>query len=151
MKTYHSRSAEEPRTREERKQAQNIIANIRKILLNCDLTINYAKAEIRLREATMELHRGSQKKHRQRAFIDAKVDKERFEIFIEEIESLKNEVLQNLEIIFDKYTDKHKQVFLYFFLQQKSYDEIAELTNYSKPTINYIVSKLKEDILTFYY
>ena len=134
----------------ETKKAKTIIENIRKLLFNCDLTVIYANGEIALREATMRLNEGSRAKAKQQKFINAKIDKERYEVFIADIENTKNEIMDNLNLILDKYQPRYKEVFVAYFLQDKTYQEIATQTNYSKEAIKVIVRRLKNDLLTFY-
>jgi RNA polymerase sigma factor (sigma-70 family) len=134
----------------ETKKAKTIIENIRKLLFNCDLTVVYANGEIVLREVTMRLNEGSRAKAKQRKFINAKIDKERYEVFIADIENTKNEIMDNLNLLLDKYQPRYKEVFVAYFLQDKTYQEIATQTNYSKEAIKVIVRRLKTDLLTFY-
>lgn len=120
------------------------------MLFNCDLTIVYAKGEIEIRQANMNLNEGSKNKYKQRQFINAKIDKERYEIFVADIEHTKQELLENIDMILDKYQPRYKHVFIAYFLQDKTYSEIAEETNYSLDTINKVIRKLKDDLITFY-
>lgn len=135
---------------EDNKTAATIVEKIKQLLLNYDLTIAYANGEIAIRKATMELYKGSKNKYQQKKFIEAKVDKERFEIFIEDVNHAKQEISENVSLILDKYQPRYKQIFIAYFLEGKNYDDICELTHYSKDAINKIIHKLKQDLLTFY-
>ena len=132
------------------KQAQTIIDKIKQLLFNLELTIVYADGEIAVRRSTMKLYEGQTNRYKQRKFINAKVDEERFQIFKEDVENVKNEIMENLDIILSKYQARYKQIFVMRFFEEKTYQEIADETNYSLVAINRIVARLKNDLLTFY-
>jgi len=136
---------------DETKQAKNVIAKIKQLLYNYDLAIVYANGEIKLRQATMKLYSQDKRKNSQRKFIVAKIDKERFEDYIEDLENAKREIMDNLDIILSKYTPKYKQVFIMFFIENRSYDEIANETHYSFDGVCDIIAKLKKDVINMYY
>jgi len=135
---------------EDNKQAQNIITRIKKLLFNLDLTVVYAQGEIKLRHSTMKLYEGATSKWKQRKYVEAKVDAERLAIYQEDVERDKKEILEGIENILAKYQPRYKRVFIMYFLQDKTYQEIADETNYSLVAINKIIAKLKSDLLTFY-
>lgn len=132
------------------KQAKGIVDKIKRLLYNCDLTLAYARGEIQIREAQLSLYEGDMRKSSQRKFVQAKVEKERYEIFVADIEHTKDEITENLSLILDKYQPKYKQIFMLFFLEGKSYQEIAEATNYSFEAIKVIIRRLKNDLITLY-
>ena len=136
--------------KDENKQAKTIADKIKKMLMNLELTILYADSEIKIRQATMKLYEGDTNRWKQRKFIEAKIDKERFEVYKEDIEHLHVEIMENIDILLSKHTPRYKQIFIMYFFQDKTYKEIAEETNYSLVAINKIISKLKNDLLTFY-
>ena len=136
---------------DEIKQATTIVDRIKKLLYNFDLAIVYAKGEIRLREANINLYANDTRRYAQRRFVVAKVDKERFENYITELENAKREITDNLEIILSKYTERYKRVFIMYFIENKSYDEIASETHYAIDGLKDIVAKLKKDLIQMYY
>ena len=136
---------------EDTKQAKNVIQKLKKLLYNYDLALVYAKGEIKLREATMNLYSQDKRRYSQRKFLVAKVEKERFEDYISDLENSKREILDNLDIILSKYTPKYKQVFIMYFLENRSYDEIASETHYTFDGICDIIAKLKKDVIDLYY
>ena len=136
--------------RDENKQAKTVADKIKKLLMNLDMTILYADSEIKIRQATMKLYEGQTTKWAQRKFVEAKVDEERFEVYKEDILHLRDEINENLEILLSKHTPRYKQIFIMYFFQDKTYQESADQTNYSLVAINKIISKLKNDLLTFY-
>jgi len=133
----------------ESQEAKTVVERIRKLLFNYDLAITYANGEISLRNAEMNRYEGKGG-NANRKFVVAKIEKERLEIYIAEIENAKRELLENLEIITDKYIGKYKQVFYSYFIEGKSYQEIAEITNYSFEAIKVIIKRLKRELISMF-
>ena len=135
---------------EERAKTNTIVKRIKKMLFNYDLAVAYVKGEIKIREANMRLYKGDTKKISKRKFVLSKVEKERYEIFLEEIAVAKKEILENLNIILDKYQPRYRQVFVAYFLEDKQYCEIEALTNYSYDAVKAIIRRLKNDLIDLY-
>lgn len=132
------------------KQAKNVIDKIKKLLFNLEMTIVYANGEIQLRKSTMKLYDGETSKWKRKKFIEAKVDEERFQVFKEDVENTICEIKENLDIILSKYSPRYKNVFVLYFFEEKTQQEIADLTNYSKDSVAKIIQKFRNDLLTFY-
>ena len=126
---------------EERAKTNTIVKRIKKMLFNYDLAVAYVKGEIMIREANMRLYKGDTKKISKRKFVLSKVEKERYEIFLEEIAVAKKEILENLNLILDKYQPRYSQVFVAYFLEDKPYCEIEALTNYSYDAVKAIIRR----------
>ena len=135
---------------EERAKTNTIVKRIKKMLFNYDLAVAYVHGEIKIREANMRLYKGDTKKISKRKFVLSKVEKERYEIFLEEIAVAKKEILENLNLILDKYQPRYRQVFVAYFLEDKQYCEIEALTNYSYDAIKAIIRRLKNDLIDLY-
>lgn len=135
---------------EERAKTNTIVKRIKKMLYNYDLAVAYVKGEIMIREANMRLYKGDTKKISKRKFVLSKVEKERYEIFLEEIAVAKKEILENLNLILDKYQPRYRQVFVAYFLEDKQYCEIEALTNYSYDAVKAIIRRLKNDLIDLY-
>ena len=135
---------------EERAKTNTIVKRIKKMLFNYDLAVAYVKGEIKIREANMRLYKGDTKKTSKRKFVLSKVEKERYEIFLEEIAVAKKEILENLNLILDKYQPRYRQVFVAYFLEDKQYCEIEALTNYSYDAVKAIIRRLKNDLIDLY-
>ena len=135
---------------EERAKTNTIVKRIKKMLFNYDLAVSYVKGEIKIREANMRLYKGDTKKNSKRKFVLSKVEKERYEIFLEEIAVAKKEILENLNLILDKYQPRYRQVFVAYFLEDKQYCEIEALTNYSYDAVKAIIRRLKNDLIDLY-
>jgi len=132
------------------KVAKDIVEKIKRMLFNCDLTIAYAHGEIKLRDAEMKLYEGRGGRKEQFKYIRAKTEKEQYEVFIEDINHIKEEITENLSIILDKYQPKYRQIFLLFFIESKTYQEIADITHYSFEAVKVIIKRLKNDLITLY-
>ena len=135
---------------EERAKTNTIVKRIKKMLFNYDLAVAYVNGEIKIREANMRLYKGDTKKISKRKFVLSKVEKERYEIFLEEIAVAKKEILENLNLILDKYQPRYRQVFVAYFLEDKQYCEIEALTNYSYDAVKAIIRRLKNDLIDLY-
>lgn len=134
---------------ENTEKAKTIVDRIRKLLFNYDLSIAYGKSEIHRRSIEMELYEGKQG-NAYKKFVAAKVEKERFELYVDEMENAKKELLENFNLITDKYIGKYRQVFVAYFIENKSYEEIAEITSYSFEAIKWIIRKLKRELLDLF-
>ena len=135
----------------EMEQAKNVIERIKVLLFNYDLELTYARGCVREFEITMRLYQNDHRKDRQRKFLSAKVDKERFENYIDEILDAKKEIMDNIDIVLSNYTPAYKRVFVMYFFENKTLEEISTETNYSFDGIRYIINKLKSLIIQLYY
>ena len=135
---------------EDEKKATNIIHKIKKLMYNYDLALVEAKGQYDLRNASLKRYKGDSRKNMVRKYLSAKIDCERINIYIREIELAKKELYENLCLVLDKYNERYKKVFIYYFIEDKNYDEIAELTSYSREAIRNIIRKQKNDILNIF-
>lgn len=135
---------------EERTKADTIVTRIKKMLFNYDLAVAYVDGEIKLREANMRLYKGDTKKDSQRKFLIAKIEKERYQLFMEEVAVAKKQILENIDLILEKYQPKYRQVFIAYFIEDQKYADIETLTNYSCDAIKVIIRRLKNDLIDLY-
>ena len=135
---------------EETREAKNIVLRIKDMLFNIDATIVWANGEIKIRQNLMNCYKGSTRKSYQRKFLNAKIDKERFDVLIAELENTKNEILDNLEIILDKYHPRYKQVFMLYFFKDNTLQEIADATNYSIGSVKRMIVRIKDELLDMF-
>lgn len=129
---------------------KTVVDKIRRLLLNYDLTVAYALGEIEIRKEIMNLYRGDDRKPNQKKFVQAKIDLERFEVYVEEIVKAKKELVDNLEYVLKRYTERYKSVFWMACIEQKSFKEISEITGYSYDAVNKIVHRVREDIICWF-
>ncbi len=135
--------------KEETKKTQTVVDRIRVLLFNYDLAIQMAQTEIKKRTADIELYKGHGGKMGRKLLV-AKVEKERYEKYINELVILKNELIEGLEIILDKYSNSYKKVFMLYFIEKKSLEEIKKQTCYSLTAIKYIVNKFRNELITMF-
>ena len=126
---------------EDSKQAKTVVERLKKLLYNYDLEIVYANGQVKLRQATMNLYENDSRKSSKKKFVVAKIDKERYENYIDELNNAKREITDNLEIILSKYTPRYKQIFIMYFFENKTYDEICDATAYSFDGLKTIITK----------
>lgn len=136
---------------EDMEKAKNVIERIKVLLFNYDLELAYARGCVRKNEITMRLYENDHRKDRQRKFLSAKVDKERFENYIDEIIDAKREIMDNIDIVLSNYTPVYKRVFIMYFFENKTLEEISSETNYSFDGVRWIINKLKSLIIQLYY
>lgn len=131
------------------KQAKTIVDRIRKLFFNYDLAIAYGRSEVKRLSIEMEKnqHKGGAGSKK---FVVAKVEKERFELYVAEMENAKKELIDNFELITDKYVGSYSEIFVAYFIEGKTYKQIAEMTNYSFEAVKWIIRKLKRDLLDFF-
>lgn len=129
---------------------KTVVEKIRRLLLNYDLTVAYALGEITIRKEIMDLYKGDNRKPSQRKFIQAKIDFERYEIYVEEVVKAKKELEKNLMYVLNRYSSRYKDIFWKHCIEQKSYDEIAETTGYSVVALKKIVHNVKQDVIGWF-
>ena len=127
-----------------------VVDKIRRLLLNYDLTVAYALGEIEIRKDIMELYKGDDRKPSQKKFIQAKIDMERFEIYAEEVLKAKKELVDNLNSVLKRYTERYQKIFWMACIEKKPYAEISDKTGYNYETIKKIVHKVKGDVIGWF-
>lgn len=133
--------------KDEIKRGQLIADNIRKILLNVDLRIVYAQGEIETAQADYELY---SRLDNQRKALTAKARIECYKVYIENILKVKNEVSFGLNEVLDRYTPKQKRIWIMYFIEKASIQEIATEANYVTRNVDKIIQQFKSD-LNYYY
>lgn len=131
------------------KEANNVVDKIRKTLFNFDLQIAQVEAEIKNREEIMDLHCCSTKKKDLEAFTIAKIEKENYEVFAYRLKEQKKNLVDRVSLIAKKYEGKYSQIFMLYFFENLSHQEIATRIGYSVSRIDHIVARMKKDIIYF--
>ena len=135
---------------EDVKKATDMIQKIKRLLYNYDLAIVEAKGQYELRQAAMRRYSQDKRKFAVRKKLAAKIDCDRIDTYINEINSKKQEVYDNLMLVLDRYNKRYTKVFMMYFIEEKTYEEIATVTSYSRDAIRTIVRRLKNDILDIF-
>lgn len=131
-------------------RGQKIAENIRKILLNCDLRIVYAEGEQKLAHEDYKLHSKEGGQANVRKALRAKARGETYKVYIKNVNKIKSEISIGLDAVLSRYTPKYKKIWIMYFLEQASIDEICSAVCYSRGNINVIIKKLKMDLNHFY-
>lgn len=136
--------------KEDAKRGQQIAESIRRVLLNLDLRLVYADTQHKVAYEDFKLHSKLGGTKNTRKAMRAKAQSEVYRIFIENVNRIKSEVTISLDAVLSRYTPKYKRIWVMYFLEQASIDEIAEDVHYSRESINKIVKKLKLDLNSHY-
>ena len=129
---------------------ESVPERLRKLLYNYDMTIVYVNSEIAYREKKIDVLKNSRRNSAQKLMIEMKIEKDRYESYLEELIEQKKQLQENLDIVLNKYQPKYKAIFYYYFIQKKDLTEIAELTKFSYSNVKCIIRKLKNEIINAY-
>ena len=131
-------------------KAKDITSRIRSFLMNSDLCVTYTESLIQQIDAEMKLYEGKQDKYSKRKFVELKIDKEKNIQYLEDTIANKQKLVANVEKVIDKYNSRYKKVFVYFFIENKSYREIADAVGYSEDRIKQILQILRRQLVLNY-
>lgn len=118
--------------------------------MNSDLCVTYTEALIQQIDAEMKLYEGKQDKYSKRKLVELKIDKEKNIQYLEDTIANKQKLVANVEKVIDKYNSRYKKVFVYFFIENKSYREIADAVGYSEDRIKQILQILRRQLVLNY-
>ena len=130
--------------------SNNVVEQVRKLLLNYELLEARVETEIALRDELMNFYEGSVKKADLQKFIDAKIEKENFEVFLSRIRTQKKDLMRKVSLVADKYEGEYGKIFVWFFFEKKSVEEISKLVGFKPKKTSKIVERMKEDIIDVY-
>ncbi len=131
-------------------KAKDITSRIRSFLMNSDLCVTYTEALIQQIDAEIKLYEGKQDKYSKRKFVELKINKEKNIQYLEDTIANKQKLVANVEKVIDKYNSRYKKVFVYFFIENKSYREIADAVGYSEDRIKQILQILRRQLVLNY-
>lgn len=123
---------------------------IRKLLFNIDLNIVYAKGSEKLANENFKLNQKIKNPKNQKKAMQAKIEKECYKVYLRNLEDTKQEIEIELNKILNRYAPKYKTIWLMYFIQQSTIEEIAKATNYTIDNVNKIIKKLKNDLCIVY-
>ena len=136
--------------REDVKKGQIIADNIRKVLLNVDLRLVYAESERKLALEDFKLNSKLGGQANTKKALRAKARSECFKVYISNINKVKGEITVGLDAVLSRYTPKYKRIWVMYFLEQASIDDICSEVCYSRENVNKIIQKLKLDLCHYY-
>ena len=134
----------------EQERGQRIADNIRKILLNCDLRLVYAEGELKLAQEDFKLHSKVSGRAHARKALYAKARCDTYKVYMKNVSKIKGEISLGLDTVLSRYSPKYKQIWIMYFIEQASIDDICSAVCYSRGNINVIIKKLKMDLNHFY-
>lgn len=127
-----------------------IVKKIKKLALNYDLWLIYADSKIKSSKARMELLKGFTSKRRRKSFTYAKIDYEKYTKFYEEIAKEKQELFDNLKMIFERHNKNYYDVFVLYYLKGKSIEEISQSLGISNTATQKIIYKINDEVIFAY-
>lgn len=131
-------------------RGKRIADSIRKLLLNCDLRLVYADGEQKIAQEDFKLYSKLSGNTNRRKALYAKARVETYKVFIKKITEIKGDITLNLDAVLSRYTPKYKKIWVMYFIEQASIDEICNAVAYSRGNVNVIIKKLKQDLNHYY-
>lgn len=120
--------------------------SLRKLLYNLDLKIVEAKSVISQMEAELNASLNQNTK----SFLIAKLTREKYIAYLKELENVKEKTEKEISDIVNKYDRSHQEIWMEYFIKQKTFEEIASSTHYSVRQVKRIISKQKDDLEGFF-
>ena len=120
--------------------------SLRKLLYNLDLKIVEAKSVISQTEAELNASLNQNTK----SFLIAKLTREKYIAYLKELENVKEKTEKEISDIVNKYDRSHQEIWMEYFIKQKTFEEIASSTHYSVRQVKRIISKQKDDLEGFF-
>lgn len=127
-----------------------IAKSIRKTLFRIDLSLTYAEAERRLAHEKYKLHSKETSKKGKKAAMRAKMRERCYQTYVDNVTGIREDVLGGVEWVLQRYTPKYRDVWVMYFLEQRTVEEMMDKLSYSKTSINRIIKQLKDDISEAY-
>lgn len=127
-----------------------IAGNLRKTLFRIDLAITYAEGERKLAHERYKLDSKIGTKKAKKAAERAKMRERCYGVYLKNVEGIKNDVMGGIEYVLSRYAPKYRGVWVMYFLEQRSIDEICGKLDYSRRSVDRIVKTLKDDLCETY-
>ena len=127
-------------------RSKNLIERLKRTLFKYDMEIARVEAEIALAAEKMDLTSQSTRKKDTKVFIESKINKENYEVFLSRLKTNKITLLRNIYLIIDKYEGDYSEVFKKHYFENKEVEQIAEETKLPIYTVKQIIKRLNYDI-----
>lgn len=85
-----------------------------------------------------------------KSFLIAKLTREKYIAYLKELENVKEKTEKEISDIVNKYDRSHQEIWMEYFIKQKTFEEIASSTHYSVRQVKRIISKQKDDLEGFF-
>ncbi len=128
----------------------NLADLLRAELLNYELAIQLAESKIAYFSSRMERDKGLPMAKTKSRFVYAKIAKERWETFRDDVLEIKKSLAQGIDSALAAYPALHRQIFSLYFLEQASIDECAAKTGLTSRQVKAIVEKINGDLHELY-
>lgn len=130
----------------ENKKGQHIGDRIRKTLFELDLRIVQAEGEMRIAKEEFECNQKINTIRNQRLAMEAKMRRECYGTYIERLNSAKKSIYNNLDRVLSTYNARYKRIWVAYFIEKKTYDEIASEVSYTRDNVKKVVFRLKDEL-----
>lgn len=120
--------------------------SLRKLLYNLDLKIAAAKSIILQMDAELNACLNQNTK----SFLVTKLTREKYIAYLKELEIVKTNTENEIKEIVSKYDKSHQEIWIEYFIKQKTFEEIASTSHYSVRQVKRIISKQKDDLEGFF-
>ena len=127
-----------------------VVRKIKQLLFNYNLLIVCANTMRNNAISRMQLYYGQTGKKKQKRFLMAKIDFERYSIYLDELVNQKSELLKNLELVLDKHNKRYTKVFMLCYVEGKNKKEIADELGYSVEAVGRIINKINNELIKVY-
>lgn len=131
------------------KKGQAIADKLRNLLLNINLRITYADGSARLASEDFKFHSKFDSAYHQRKAMECKINKECYKSYVQNLSRIKSEILKRLDSVLAQYTEKHRKIWIMYFIEKKSLDEIAVEVAYTRENINKIIQRFKTELADY--
>lgn len=125
--------------------------SLRKVLMNIDIKLLYARETRDLAKEEMELNNARSGKVALRKSTQAKITFELYEHYIERLETIRASMYEGVEKILDTYGVKEKAVWKLYFLENESTEAISEKLGIELKKLNRVILTMQDDLEKYYY
>ena len=136
-------------TKKEEFKPNNSAEKIRKLFFNYDLELLAGKGELDLNKAKIKRYATKKNKKELELYTSSLIEEAKITTYIEQLTKGKNEVYENLEAILKTYTPKYRDIWMMYFISQKTHQEISDATFYSIENVKKVIKKLKNDLISY--
>lgn len=137
---------EEKKRANARESSYSAVQRIRTTLLKFDLEISRANAEIAILQNKIDFASTSSTYKDKIMFAEAVARKENYVVYKNHLVEEKNNLVNGIKMIADKYDGTYKNIFYGYFFEGKTYQELESETGYSRRNITYVIKRMKKDL-----
>ena len=128
----------------------SILDLIKRYSFQLDMNKTYTESRINDLRAKIALYEGSNNRKDKKAFVRAKLRYERFVVYLEELEQERINLFENISLLLDKHKKRYKEVFIGYYLENKSKSEIAVEMGYSVEAVEKMINDIEYDLNCMY-